>query len=591
MSGTHAPHLQRRNGIFHLRVRVPDDLKLRVGKLEVRRSFQTYAPARARLLAAIYVPRVMEAFRMIRTQDFTRSDAKALVLSCFDDLRMEMEEGFVPTSADPELELLEQQELAKEHIQELQNCVKTRTFDGGIGSKTDSLASARGIDLSQLPPARQLDLYEGIGRALIEQQRVFLQRLEDRLISYEPHDQLFAAEINCTEVRAGILAAADLGPTLKDAIAEYLRVGRGKWTEKTYEGRVRQLIYIEEHFGSAMPMAAITSHDVRAYRDAVRRLRSNHRRGGGNGFAEKQTDNEAHRIQPKTASLIFETAKAFFRWAKADQGYIAQNPAADVRMEAPKKPKGKKSRRPFSSEELERLFSAPLFMGAKSMRRRFEPGAVVVKDDYFWITVLGFYTGARLGEIVQLHLDDIDLNGPIPFVEITEANSGAAGTHDAKHVKSDAGVRRVPLHPDLLELGIAEFVTSRRKGHSSSKRLFHRVPYGADGQASTVFSKWFARFLDKAGLNDPALVFHSFRHNAEDAFRDARQPQYVIDRIVGHSDSATSAAYGDGISLAVAYSAIKEMELKVRLPAVIAPFPDESIGVSLDVPQAVCLEQ
>jgi hypothetical protein len=86
MSGRHAPHLQRRNGIFYLRVRVPDELKLRIGMLEVRRSLKTYAPARARLLAAIYVPRVMEAFEMLRANEFTRDDARAFVLACFNDL-------------------------------------------------------------------------------------------------------------------------------------------------------------------------------------------------------------------------------------------------------------------------------------------------------------------------------------------------------------------------------------------------------------------------------------------------------------------------------------------------------------------------
>jgi hypothetical protein len=138
-------------------------------------------------------------------------------------------------------------------------------------------------------------------------------------------------------------------------------------------------------------------------------------------------------------------------------------------------------------------------------------------------------------------------------------------------VKSEAGVRKVPLHPDLLSLGFAEFVAGRAKGKSQSKRLFHRVAYGADGQPSTIFSKWFARFLDKVGLNDPALVFHSFRHNAEDAFRNARQPQYVIDRIIGHSDGATSAGYGEGISLEVAQQAVHEMEMKIALLCVVGP--------------------
>ena len=72
--------------------------------------------------------------------------------------------------------------------------------------------------------------------------------------------------------------------------------------------------------------------------------------------------------------------------------------------------------------------------------------------------------------------------------------------------------------------------------------------------------------MSKAGLHDPALVFHSFRHNAEDAFRDALQPQYVIDRIIGHRDGATSAGYGEAASLATLNAAVTAMRLKVRLP-------------------------
>ncbi len=78
--------------------------------------------------------------------------------------------------------------------------------------------------------------------------------------------------------------------------------------------------------------------------------------------------------------------------------------------------------------------------------------------------------------------------------------------------------------------------------------------------------KWFARFLDRAGLKDPALVFHSFRHNAEDAFREALQHQYVIDRILGHSNGATSAGYGQGISLETAARAVRDLKMLIRLP-------------------------
>ena len=173
-----------------------------------------------------------------------------------------------------------------------------------------------------------------------------------------------------------------------------------------------------------------------------------------------------------------------------------------------------------------------------------------------------------MGELVQLHMGDVHLEEDVPHLSINDDNC-TPGTA-TKHVKSAAGIRRVPLHPDVLAMGFRKFVAQQRQRNRKSPRLFAEVPYGSDGQASTVFSKGFARFLDHIGLTEPSLVFHSFRHNAEDAFRDALQPQYVIERIIGHSDGAVSYQYGNGISLDVASEAIKAMRLQVRLPILLA---------------------
>lgn len=61
---TTSSHLHRRNGIFHLRVRVPDVVRLKLGMCEIHKSLKTYDRARARLLAAALVPRVQEVFQM-----------------------------------------------------------------------------------------------------------------------------------------------------------------------------------------------------------------------------------------------------------------------------------------------------------------------------------------------------------------------------------------------------------------------------------------------------------------------------------------------------------------------------------------------
>ena len=43
----------------------------------------------------------------------------------------------------------------------------------------------------------------------------------------------------------------------------------------------------------------------------------------------------------------------------------------------------------------------------------------------------------------------------------------------------------------------------------------------------------------------------------EDALRNAKQPQYVIDRVLGHTQEGMGAVYGQGVSLSVAYEAVK----------------------------------
>src|SRR5690606_34765551 len=119
---------------------------------------------------------------------------------------------------------------------------------------------------------------------------------------------------------------------------------------------------------------------------------------------------------------------------------------------------------------------------------------------------------------------------------------------------------------DVMALGFADFVKARRKSHKARKRLFWEIGFGRDEQASSPFSKWFGRLLDKVELSDSALVFHSFRHGIEDAFRNSLAPEYVIDRIVGHTDGKVSSQYGQGVSLEVAYEAVKALKLPVSIP-------------------------
>lgn len=508
---------------------------------------------------------------MIRTNEMTADDARRRVEHCFYDLIQAAEAGggFVPETDAIDFEIFEQRELARERIAELNDQITRSAFDAQVQLQAEALAAYPTDSVTSIAPARRLDLMNGVARALVEQQRLFLLRLEDRLQPYFPKDPLFAAAPKPTEHPALPLPGRESvdfkGPTMNEAITQYLADGKKRWTHKTYTARVVQLGYLEEHLGSETRISAITPHDVRSYRNAISSLRANHGRTPKQTFAAKQTDNLNQRIADKTASLIYEPAKAFFGWAADREGMIAENPARNVRYVVEKNSKGVKCRRPFRVDELEKIFMAPIYQGCLSRHRRYEAGSEIIKDAKYWLPILALYTGARLGELVQLHIGDVVLDASIPHISINEHNE-AASPSERKHVKSAAGIRLVPLHPDLIAIGFDEFARAALgRDRKVSDRLFPEFPYGSDGQASTVASKWFRRFLKSIGLVDPAAVFHSFRHGAEDAYRDALAPQYVIDRIIGHSDQSVSAGYGQGVSLQVAYDAVRSIKLKVRL--------------------------
>lgn len=505
----------------------------------------------------------------------TDDEARKLIQECFRELidTATTEGVFVPEIGAPASELAWQTEKSRDRVKELETQIKNIDFDSGVRASADRLLRERGVQLTSVSASRTGDLLSGIARALVEQQHWYLFRLQDRLGEYSPKDSLFEVirEPELTS-SASLLPGhpeSPKGPSLGYAISRHLADRKKKVIKKTWLARTVQLGYLEEHLGSDRPLGSITAHDIRGYRDAICTLRANHGRSPKQSFAAKQTDNPERRIAEKTAKLIYETAKSFFSWACNHEALINDNPAKNVGFSTAAKPKDISSRRPFHAAELEQIFSAPIFTGCHSKNRRYQPGFQIFKDAKFWLPILGYYTGARLGELVQLHLGDIVLGDGIPHLSINEKNDNTQGA-EKKHVKSRAGIRKVPLHPDVIELGFAEFVLAELgRKRKPTDRLFPEFPYGSDGQASTVASKWFRRFLRSIGLTDPAAVFHSYRHGAEDAFRNSLVQQYVIDRIIGHSVQAVSAIYGQGVSLDVMYDAVKNMKMEVNVPKII----------------------
>lgn len=204
LSGRYGPHLQRRNGVFHFRMRVPAALQLRVGLVEVVRSLRTFNPSKARLLAARCAMRVTEAFEVIKSQELTRDDTRRLVQNAFVSLAAEVDDGYCPATSRPDLELREQAFLAEERLAQL-DCALTHHDYPQQAILLAETALGSGL-LDGLSDPRRADLAQGMTRALMEQQRLFLFRLSERMLPWVPADVLFR-EVDCKQTPSFGLAA------------------------------------------------------------------------------------------------------------------------------------------------------------------------------------------------------------------------------------------------------------------------------------------------------------------------------------------------------------------------------------------------
>jgi len=321
--------------------------------------------------------------------------------------------------------------------------------------------------------------------------------------------------------------------SLSDAAARFIADRRESWGRKTLLEYRSILPIIIEIIGDK-PLTRVTRQDCRHVKDVVPQIPTNvtkrpQTRNLKIVDAIKWAEgNAAPTLSPETINKYISSLTAFMSWAETE-GHITHSPARGLRL--PKRAIQDRTirRRPFTNEELRRIFSSPPF------DEQSEP-----HSDLYWIPLIGLYTGMRLNEICQLRPKDIlQINDVWAFNVSDEAVW--------QKLKNASSRRAVPIHSDLLERGIAAFARSRQ----SHERLFHELTLPKSGFLSDCFSKKFNRRLRATGFDTKETVFHSFRHTFRDALRAAEVPTAVAKALGGWSDSSISEGYGSGYPIAI----------------------------------------
>ena len=198
---------------------------------------------------------------------------------------------------------------------------------------------------------------------------------------------------------------------------------------------------------------------------------------------------------------------------------IATNPMDALRVED--RPKGtKKKQREWTRQEI-----ADLLWAAEAYAK--EPGA---SADYVPLLRTAVYAGLRLGELLGLQWQDVDFEHGAIHVERQFNKLG-----EFTGPKTQAGVRRIPVRPELIRLLKDEREKAFARGRARPEDLVFSARTGGPKLHRTV-QRAFDSIADKAGVED--VTFHDLRHAYASIAIDAGADPVYLAKVLGHADPA-----------------------------------------------------
>ena len=236
-----------------------------------------------------------------------------------------------------------------------------------------------------------------------------------------------------------------------------------------------------------------------------------------------------------------------FKWADRAGRFEGRNPfAGQNRKEA--KGTGWKA---YTVEELNKMFGSELFTSATA-KDRVRPARYTFKTAMYWIPLIGLFSGMRSNEICQLRKSDVQRKNGVWIFNV-------ATDHEGQRLKTEAAMRIVPVHSELIACGFLDYVKALPDG-----QLFPALkPGGADGKLNYYFSKRFPDFRRRCGVDRPRTAFHSFRKNVAQALKDARATPAEIAELIGHEQGFTLSVYAP---MQLPVKALRELIERVKYP-------------------------
>jgi integrase len=343
--------------------------------------------------------------------------------------------------------------------------------------------------------------------------------------------------------RASEHGSGGADPTIVDMLDRYAARRRVEGKREDSIQQDRKIIELFADFvGRRRALRSITPVDARDFRDTIERLPIGlTKRSAYAGLTIRQAAARADaegavRLSPTTVSKYLSTLSPFFRWLRRDL-HVDVNVFDGLHM----KPAQRNPRPPFTTAQLNQILGSPLFTGYLRDGKEHRAGDCRVRDWRFWIPLVCMFTGARIGEVAQLRVEDVTNQHGGWFLILRE--DAAKG----QRIKNRR-LRAVAVHSTLERIGFIRFAQDMAR-HSATGPLFPQVVANDRGHAGARPSRFWRDYLHRVGLKQrrDGVGSHSFRHTMADELRLADYLDHEAGPLVlGHTDGRTKTTAGYG---------------------------------------------
>jgi hypothetical protein len=292
---------------------------------------------------------------------------------------------------------------------------------------------------------------------------------------------------------------ASTAPTLSEAFELYTQVEVPNLKADTWQQRERAIRSFIGHVGGDVQVDYVTRPMASQWATELQR----------SGLTKRYV-----------ANMVSHAAQLFSAQVRAGHVPHGQNPVRGVvTLSTADKRLIRSSGRgwePFDLPTLHRIY-AP-----ESLKR-------VAQQHTRWCALMGLYTGARVAELAQVYLRDFIAPDGIKCVHLTDENDGQS-------LKTEHSRRLVPLHPDLLALGLWDRVERLRA--MGEERLFPEVRLDGKSGPGNAVSKGFSYLLARLDIKprriNGTVGFHSLRKTFIQQLQGTALPSERRRALVGH---------------------------------------------------------